>query len=260
MEFVGSKKDIRKNLKAFDRKLRDEGDNASGFFHERVRRGRNFVSYQAGSDWRFAPSRYVGYKNNTQEDHEKSEDKDGGKTDRALSKVLGGNPKPDKEKSKLLNEFSQKLSIKLDNNKHKFFPKSISFSSGVDEDDIDPTQIPENARRSEGAPKRICVKAFERDPKLREQCVQHWGCKCSVCGLDFSAAYGEIGRGFIHVHHVVPLASIGDAHQVDPVKDLIPVCPNCHAMLHHDRKDTDGPRTVEELKSLMANARKKRQV
>ena len=257
MELVGSEEDIRDNLEAFDRELRDESC-ASGFFHELVRRGRNFVSYQTGSDWRFAPSRYVGYKDNTQEKHEKSEDKDGRKTDRALSKCLGGNPQPDRKKSKLLDEFSQKFSIKLDKNKHKFFLESIKFSSGVD--DIDPTQTPEKELRSEGAAKRICVKVFERDPKLREQCVQHWGCKCSVCGLDFSAAYGEIGRGFIHVHHVVPLASIGDAHQVDPVKDLIPVCPNCHAMLHHDRKDTDGPRTVEELKSLMANARKKRQV
>ena len=255
MELIRDEQDLRDNLEAFDRKLWDEPD-ASGFFHELVRRGRNFVSYQVESDWRFAPSRYVGYKDNSQDRHEESEDKDGGKTDRALSKVLGGDPLPDGKKFKFLDKFSQELGIKLYNNEHKFFPKSVSFSSGVD--DIDPTQIPENALISEGAEKRIRVNVFERDPKLREQCVQHWGYKCIVCDFDFSAVYGEIGRGFIHVHHVVPLAKIRGAHQVDPVKDLIPVCPNCHAMLHRGRKP-DRPRKVEKLKILMANARKTRQ-
>jgi 5-methylcytosine-specific restriction protein A len=28
------------------------------------------------------------------------------------------------------------------------------------------------------------------------------------------------------------LAEIGEEYEVDPVNDLIPICPNCHAMIH----------------------------
>jgi len=94
----------------------------------------------------------------------------------------------------------------------------------------------------EGALKEIKVNAYERDRKARQACIDFHGTDCKVCGLDFGSRYGEIGVGFIHVHHVVPLASIGDEYEVDPVKDLVPVCPNCHAMLHL------GASSVSDLK------------
>lgn len=84
----------------------------------------------------------------------------------------------------------------------------------------------------EGALKEIKVNAYERDRKARKACIDFHGTDCKVCGLDFGNRYGEIGLGFIHVHHIVPLASIGKEYTVDPLKDLVPVCPNCHAMLH----------------------------
>ena len=63
-----------------------------------------------------------------------------------------------------------------------------------------------------------------------------------VCEFNFEAFYGERGKGFIHVHHLSSLAEIGQEYEVDPVNDLRPVCPNCHAMLH--RKGNIG---IEEL-------------
>jgi hypothetical protein len=63
-------------------------------------------------------------------------------------------------------------------------------------------------------------------------CIAYFGCRCAVCGFDFEAMYGERGRGFMHVHHLVPLSIIATGYNVNPVTDLIPVCPNCHAMLH----------------------------
>lgn len=95
---------------------------------------------------------------------------------------------------------------------------------------------------SEGALKVIKVNAYERDRKARQACINFHGTDCKVCGLDFGSRYGEIGAGFIHVHHLVPLASIGAEYEVDPVKDLVPVCPNCHAMLHL------GASSVSDLK------------
>ncbi len=87
-------------------------------------------------------------------------------------------------------------------------------------------------RYSEGALRRIAVNAYERDPRARKACLDHYGCNCSICGYSFSEHFGTIGDGFIHVHHLRPLADIGGDYEVDPVADLIPVCPNCHAMLH----------------------------
>ena len=84
-------------------------------------------------------------------------------------------------------------------------------------------------------------------------CLEHHGYACQVCELRFEERYGEFGRGFIHVHHVIPLGQIEDhdSHTVDPVKDLVPVCPNCHAMVHRPR---DRALTVDELKQLLSAA------
>lgn len=99
----------------------------------------------------------------------------------------------------------------------------------------------------EGAVKNVTVNKFERDPKAREKCISHYKPICVVCGLDFETRYGEIGRGYIHVHHLNPLALLKAVHEVDPIRDLRPVCPNCHAMLHRGNPVL----TIEELKAIL---------
>lgn len=99
----------------------------------------------------------------------------------------------------------------------------------------------------EGALRRISVNAYEREPRARRACLAHHGYACSICGFDFEKAYGDIGNGFIHVHHLRQLSEIGDTYEVDPIKDLMPVCPNCHAMLH---KQTPAL-SISELKKLL---------
>lgn len=98
----------------------------------------------------------------------------------------------------------------------------------------------------EGAKKTVVVNSYERNREAREICIAAHGCRCSVCGMDFEQMYGDIGRGFIHVHHIVPISTIGAEYKLDPVKDLVPVCPNCHAMLH--RYGIRKTLTIEELK------------
>lgn len=103
-------------------------------------------------------------------------------------------------------------------------------------DEFHPERPPEELSPAEtyveGAVTRILVNSYERNPAARRACIDYWGTKCQVCGFDFEKVYGEIGRGFIHVHHIKQLAEIGASYVVDPVNDLRPVCPNCHAMLH----------------------------
>lgn len=108
-------------------------------------------------------------------------------------------------------------------------------------------EIPNPETVFEGAKREIIVNSYERNHQAREKCIAVHGCKCAVCDMDFEKVYGEIGRGFIHVHHIVPLSSIGKEYELDPLKDLVPVCPNCHAMLH--RKEP--PYDVDDLRKKM---------
>jgi hypothetical protein len=119
-----------------------------------------------------------------------------------------------------------------------------------------PEEVPSPARFVEGAVRRVFVNAYERSPTARRACIAHHGTDCAACGFNFVQVYGPMGEGFIHVHHLRDLATIGEEYEVDPVADLRPVCPNCHAMLH-----TRTPAmSVEELRRIVeANRSKARQ-
>lgn len=84
----------------------------------------------------------------------------------------------------------------------------------------------------EGAKKQITVNAYERNPVARRECIKKYGYKCCVCDFDFAEYYGDIGIGFIEVHHLKPLNEINKQYEVNPLNDLRPICPNCHSMLH----------------------------
>ena len=109
-----------------------------------------------------------------------------------------------------------------------------------------PEEIPRDIQYPEGAVISVRVNAYERNDAARQACVAHYGTNCAVCNFNFEARYGEIGGGFIHVHHLKPLSSIGVAYKVDPIGDLRPVCPNCHAMLHRGNL-----MSINELQELM---------
>lgn len=99
----------------------------------------------------------------------------------------------------------------------------------------------------EGAVQKVLVNKYERSKVNRSVCLQHFGSDCQICGFNFEKEYGELGAGYIHVHHIVPVSQLGKDYQVNPIKDLIPLCPNCHAMVH----TKNPPLKVEELRSLI---------
>lgn len=99
----------------------------------------------------------------------------------------------------------------------------------------------------EGAVKLTQVVSFERNAKARAACIREYGLDCSACGMNFAERYGEIGDGFIHVHHLREISSVGAEYVVDPVEDLRPLCPNCHAMAHRRKPAL----SVSELRSLL---------
>jgi 5-methylcytosine-specific restriction enzyme A len=99
----------------------------------------------------------------------------------------------------------------------------------------------------EGKPRLITSKTYERNASARAACLAHYGYQCRVCDFNFEARYGEIGKGFIHVHHLKLISEINGEYEVDPIEHLVPVCPNCHAMLHSQYP----PLTIEELKKRL---------
>lgn len=88
----------------------------------------------------------------------------------------------------------------------------------------------------EGHSKQVFTTVYERDPALRREAIRIHGVTCAACGFNFEDFYGEYGAGFIHVHHMSPIAQAGGPVEVVPAADLVPLCPNCHAMIHR-RKD-----------------------
>lgn len=111
-----------------------------------------------------------------------------------------------------------------------------------------PEEVAEGRSYPEGAVRRILVNAYERNATARKRCIAHYGTACSICGCDFAAIYGPIGAGLIHVHHLQPLAEMGMAYSPDPIRDLRPICPNCHAIIHR----RDPAYTLDEVKAFRA--------
>lgn len=114
-----------------------------------------------------------------------------------------------------------------------------------------PEQVLRPVGLSEGCLREVVVDAYERSPEARRLCIEHYGTSCSVCGFSFGAAYGPAAEGLIHVHHLTPLSDIRARYAVDPVEDLRPVCPNCHAAIHHGGEC----RSIEEVKKMLAAAK-----
>ena len=113
---------------------------------------------------------------------------------------------------------------------------------------IEKEQISSDIRgMPEGALIRVMVNKYERDPVNREICISLNGCYCHSCGFDFEEEYGALGLGFVHVHHKTPVSQLGKDYIINPLEDLVPVCPNCHAMIHK----TDPPLTIDQLKDLI---------
>ncbi len=117
-----------------------------------------------------------------------------------------------------------------------------------------PEEIPDEETLYEGAKRRVWVNAYERSQVARRRCVAHYGMACVICDFNFLDAYGDAGESFVHVHHLTPLSEIGEGYEVDPIRDLRPVCANCHAIIHR----CQPPYTIKEVKGFLEQARRRK--
>jgi len=125
---------------------------------------------------------------------------------------------------------------------------SILLTIPDDDKDVPVVAEPTYVSIVEGKEKTRIQTYYERNPKLRIQAIKIHGTKCSVCGFDFGKRYGEFGDGYIEIHHVTPHFLIKKEHEIDPKKDLVPVCSNCHRMIH---RQGDAWLTIDDLKKLI---------
>lgn len=126
--------------------------------------------------------------------------------------------------------------------------KKVETTLVVPEEEVDSTI-------KEGLLKEFQSSRYERNPKARKLCIEHYGSPvvCQICGFDFEKTYGkrEDMLPYIEVHHIRPLnKQSGEEHPVDCTKELIPVCANCHRMLHHLRPNVLHPDELREILRL----------
>ena len=120
---------------------------------------------------------------------------------------------------------------------------------------------PSATELSEGALRQVSQTKHERNQALRQLCLKHFGATCQACGMKFEAVYGEIGKGYIEVHHLSPISQTDGTHTVDPKTDLVPLCANCHAMIHRlmsaekktTGKELEGAAALEKLRRIVYN-------
>ncbi len=105
----------------------------------------------------------------------------------------------------------------------------------------------------EGTRKQKYVTYYERLPENRRKATKIHGVTCIGCGFNFEKFYGPHGKDFIHIHHINPISELDEPKAIDPKTDLIPLCPNCHSMVHRLKNKT---LSIEELKNIIQNTSK----
>jgi len=115
-------------------------------------------------------------------------------------------------------------------------------------------ELPGSQSLWEGAKKSILVNRYERSTKSRQKCIEYHGTNCSVCKMSFSQVYGKIGKGYTQVHHLLPLSQMNNEYEINPARDLVPVCPNCHAMIHK----RNPPFSIKEIEYFLKKNRRKK--
>ena len=101
---------------------------------------------------------------------------------------------------------------------------------------------------SEGKKSKRDVTTYERNPKYKKQAIAIHGNSCSACGFNFGKFYGEYAEGFIHVHHIVPVSEFETPKKIDPETDLVPLCANCHSVVHRKKNET---LSIDKLRILI---------
>lgn len=107
---------------------------------------------------------------------------------------------------------------------------------------LSPAELVTRSTFTEGAIRQVTTNRRERSPEARSEAEAHYRALnggrllCEGCRIDFGQVYGPRGEGFMHFHHLSRLAEANGAREVSGAEDLVPLCPNCHAMVHRGER------------------------
>jgi len=248
LTLVSSAREIKESVAAFNREAGGDPE-----FTKNILRQTTYWVFDPVTKL-FGPSKFVGFKGmsvasyrRAQPDHWTGDRFDGNVTRLRMAQVLGYDYAGNEGLAERLETWAVQTASAPDifkgvnRNKWRFITLPALESTTLPEEITTPNKYPE------GATRKVFVNAYERSDEARDACIKYYGCTCVVCGFDFARRYGALGEGFIVVHHLTKLADIGKEYTVDPIRDLRPVCPNCHAMIHKE----DPPIPIAELKKRL---------
>ena len=235
---ISTKAQLIKNLDRVESYLSSDSDELYDTMAQYIARGRVFVSYIVDGKYHFAPSRFVGYKDNTLVKHQNNEEKHGTTTTNYISKILGSR-QFDPELEQAYFDYCKWLGVTPSSNKRSYWLLNQEIIGELTSEPF-----------HEGGYKMRTHLVRERNSKVVKEAkhlfkATHGGkLFCEVCGFDFSEKYGKLGEGFIEAHHIKELSRTEGEYEIKP-SDFAMVCSNCHSMLHR------GDITIARLKKRL---------
>jgi len=230
MKLIDDIKQLEQNLETVEFYISEGTDFETDKTNGLIQAGACFVAYEIDNELRFAPSRFVGYKNNSLVQHLKSH-KDGRDTNLVIQGMMKNKLIANEKLEKAFLKYCQNLGIEPYNKKRKYWKFNLSkeFKANTELDGEFP----------EGKLSERKHKFRERNSKVVQLAKQNFKNKngrlfCQVCEFDFEKEYGEIGTDFIEAHHTIPVSEMQPGHKTK-IEDIAMLCPNCHRMAHKKR-------------------------
>ncbi|WP_198514336.1 HNH endonuclease [Algoriphagus formosus] len=229
MKLIQSYENLKENLQTLEYYLFEGTDEEFEFSAGLIKRGKCFFAYKVEDQYFFAPSRFVGYSNNSKKKH-LNNSLHGGKTNLAINRILGYAPKPNKKLEKMYLEYCSKINIEPNKtgshgNQRKFWDTNLELH-----------EVAYLQKFEEGQLSLRTHLIRERNPKVvklaKENFLKKYGkLFCEACGFDFYKVYGDLGKNFIEGHHIEPLSKRTKNKNTNP-EDIALLCSNCHRMVH----------------------------
>jgi len=248
MKLITTKEDLLKNIETLENYLTVGDEFEKNETIKLIKNGICFVAYQVAGELRFAPSRYLGYINNSILKHKKNDLKHGTFTNKTISSILNSRLTKDTKFEKLYKDYC--LSIGIQPNETGTYGKQRQYWLLNVENDFEANtssfgefpegKIVERTHKSHERNNQV-VKLAKENYKLK-----NGGLFCQVCGFDFEKTYGNLGKHFVEGHHTIAVSVMKPDHKTK-VEDIAIVCSNCHRMLHKRRPWLD----MEDLKKII---------
>lgn len=247
MDVITNVGEITENLATIENYLCEGSREEQDFAVTLIKKGVCFITYKINNEYRFSPSRFVGYSKNNITTHnlgKKNKKVDGKETNPAIDAALGHKSTSNSKLESEYLSFTSNLGISPDNRKRKFWEFCIDLPA-----------LPNTPSTDEGFPEGKIVErkhlARERSSSLsakaKEQFLKKEGkLFCIICGFNFEEKYGDRGAGFIEAHHTIPVSQMAPG-QKTKISDIALVCSNCHGILHRSRPWL----SVNELKLIL---------